>query len=146
MDPIHRIHHIHPHFKVFARATLPSMSDHAPALLTLLALLSLGGCGREEAPPALGGDPAQGKLLLRQFGCGTCHEIPGVADARGRVGPPLEGVATRIYLGGVLPNTPENMAAFIRKPQGFAPRTAMPDLGVTEPHARDMVAYLWTLR
>jgi cytochrome c len=114
--------------------------------LTLLALLWLGGCGRERTPPALGGDAANGKLLLRQFGCGTCHEIPGVADAVGRVGPPLEGIATRIYLGGILPNTPENMAAFIRKPQQFAPRTTMPDLGVAEPHARDMVAYLATLR
>jgi cytochrome c len=123
------------------------MNDLQLARLTLalLALLS-SACSGETPAPALGGDPGNGKLLLRQFGCGTCHEIPGVADARGRVGPPLEGVATRIYLGGVLPNTPENMAAFIRDPQRFAPRTAMPDLGVTEPHARDMVAYLWTLR
>jgi len=114
--------------------------------LILVALLLTGGCGGEESPRALGGDPAHGKLLLRQFGCGTCHEIPGVADAKGRVGPPLKGIATRVYLGGVLPNTPENMAAFIRDPQKFEPRTAMPDLGVTEPHARDMVAYLSTLR
>lgn len=114
--------------------------------LNVAAILLLGACGAEDPPPALGGDRENGKLLLRQFGCGTCHEIPGVADARGRVGPPLEGVATRVYLGGVLPNTPQNMSAFIRKPQAFAPRTAMPDLGVTEPHARDMVAYLATLR
>lgn len=112
--------------------------------LVLLALL-LAGCGSDKPGPALGGDPENGKLLLRQFGCGTCHDIPGVAAAKGRVGPPLAGVAGRIYLGGVLPNTPQNMAAFIRKPQRFAPRTAMPDLGVTEPHARDMVAYLATL-
>ena len=114
--------------------------------LIAFAALALAGCGSEAPPPALGGAPENGKLLLRQFGCGACHEIPGVADAKGRVGPPLEGVAGRVYLGGVLPNTPENMAAFIRKPQQFAPRTAMPDLGVTEPHARDMVAYLSTLR
>jgi cytochrome c2 len=107
-------------------------------------LLLLAGCGRE-TPPALGGDPANGRLLLRQFGCGACHDIPGVAAAKGRVGPPLQGVATRVYLGGVLPNTPENMLAFIRAPQKYEPRTAMPDLGVTEEHGRDMVAYLYTL-
>lgn len=106
----------------------------------------LAGCGAEAPRAVVAGDRENGRLLLRQFGCGTCHEIPGVAAAKGRVGPPLEGVASRIYLGGVLPNTPDNMAAFIRKPQRFAPRTAMPDLGVTEPHARDMVAYLATLR
>lgn len=115
------------------------------ALSAALAL-ALAACGGEAPPqPAVAGDAENGKLLLRQFGCGTCHEIPGVGEAKGRVGPPLDGVASRIYLGGVLPNTPDNMAAFIRDPQRFAPRTAMPDLGVTEPHARDMVAYLATL-
>lgn len=112
--------------------------------LTLLAL-ALAACGEDVAHEAPG-DAQNGKLLLRQFGCGTCHEIPGVADAAGRVGPPLDGVAGRIYLGGVVPNTPDNMSAFIRHPQRFAPRTAMPELGVSEAHARDMVAHLYTLR
>ena len=66
--------------------------------------------------------------------------------ARGRVGPPLDGIANRVYIGGVLPNTPENMVSFIRDPQNAAPRTAMPNLGVSEPHARDMVAYLYSLK
>lgn len=115
--------------------------------LTAIALTFLvSACGAEKTPPALGGDPENGRLLLRQFGCGSCHEIPNVATARGKVGPPLAGIATRVYVAGVLPNTPENMAAFIRYPQKVSPRTAMPDLGVTEAHARDMVAYLYTLR
>ncbi len=108
-------------------------------------ILLLSACGQQDAP-ALGGDPENGRLLLRQFACGSCHSIPGVANAGGKVGPPLEGIARRVYLGGVLPNTPENMAAFIRAPQKADPRTAMPDMGVSEPHARDMVAYLYTLR
>lgn len=111
-------------------------------MLILLALVA--GCG-ESRPPALGGDPENGKLLLRQFACGACHAIPGVAGARGTVGPPLGGVARRVYLAGVLPNTPERMAHFIRAPQSADPRSAMPDLGVTEEHARDMVAYLYSL-
>ena len=114
--------------------------------LTLLALmLGCAGCS-DKAVPALGGDVERGRLLLRQFSCGACHEIPGVAAADGRVGPPLVGIATRVYLAGVLPNTPQNMAAFIRAPQKTDPRTAMPDMGVGEAHARDMVAYLYTLR
>ena len=104
-------------------------------------VLLLAACARD-APTALGGNPDNGRLLLRQFGCGGCHEIPGVADARGRAGPPLAGVGKRIYLGGSLPNSPANMAAFIRAPEKFAPGTTMPNLGVSEPHARDMVAYL----
>ena len=38
------------------------------------------------------------------------------------------------------------MASFIRNPQAFDPRSAMPAMGVTEDQARDMVAYLYTLR
>lgn len=113
--------------------------------VTLLALLVLVSCGKTEAP-ALGGDPENGKLLLRQFACASCHEIPGVAGGRGKVGPPLAGVASRVYIAGVWPNTPQSMAAFIRAPHKADPRTAMPDLGVTERHARDMVAYLYTLK
>ncbi len=108
------------------------------ALVFLLIVVS--GCA-EKSPGV-----ENGRLLLRQFGCGSCHEIPGVAAADGKVGPPLTAIASRAYLGGTLPNTPENMARFIRRPQEVDPRTAMPDLGVTEAHARDMVAYLYTLK
>jgi cytochrome c len=111
----------------------------------LLLSIGLAGCG-EDAKSPVEGDAENGKLLLRQFACGSCHDIPGVAAAKGKVGPPLEGVASRIYLAGVLPNTPENMLSFIRDPQKADPRTAMPDLGVNERHARDMVAYLYTLK
>ena len=68
-----------------------------------------------DTPP--GGDAERGRLLLRQYGCGTCHRIPGVAAADGDVGPPLDRVARRVYLAGTLPNSPANMARFIRAPQ-----------------------------
>jgi cytochrome c2 len=114
-------------------------------LSVIVLLVPLWSCA--EAPPGvLGGDPENGRLLLRQFACGSCHEIPGVAAAHGKVGPPLAGVADRVYLAGTLPNSPQTMAAFIRSPQMADPRTAMPDMGVGEDHARDMVAYLYTLK
>ena len=109
-------------------------------LALAVAVLALAACapGTRPAP----GDRENGRLLLQQFGCGNCHRIPGVAAAQGEVGPPLGKVGDRAYLAGVLPNTPANMAAFIRDPRRFAPRTTMPDLGVTEAHARDMAAVL----
>jgi cytochrome c2 len=113
------------------------------ALLALAALAILAGCGKA---PATSGDRDNGRLLLRQFGCGQCHRIPGVADAQGDTGPPLARVGERAYLGGVLPNSPENLARFIRHPQRFDPRTTMPDLGVTDAHARDMAAWLLEAR
>lgn len=114
--------------------------------LAVVFITLLSNACAEAPPPALGGSPERGRLLLRQFACGSCHVIPGVAAADGLVGPPLEHIARRVYLAGVLPNTPQNMASFIRDPSAFAPRTAMPDAGVGEEHARDMVAYLYTLR
>ena len=109
-----------------------------------LAALSLAACGAEN--PVLGGDPERGRLLLRQFGCGTCHRISGVADAQGNVGPPLDGVAKRVYLAGMVPNSPQAMLRWIRTPKAFDPKTAMPELGVSEEQARDMVAYLYSPR
>lgn len=109
-------------------------------LAAAIAVLSFAAACDRPAPPA--GDRENGRLLLRQFGCGQCHRIPGVADAEGDTGPSLARVGERAYLGGVLPNSPANLAAWIRDPQRFDPRTTMPNLGVTEAHARDMAAYL----
>lgn len=91
-------------------------------------------------------DTERGRHALEQYGCAGCHQIPGVLDVEARVGPTLHGIARRETLGGVLPNTPENMVRWIRAPREFSPETAMPALGVTERDARDMAAYLATLK
>jgi cytochrome c2 len=94
-----------------------------------------------------GGEPEQGKQLMQvTYGCGACHVIPGVPGATGKVGPPLDYFAERVFIAGQLPNTPDNLVRWIRNPQSVEPGTAMPDLGVSEPHARDIAAYLLTLR
>ena len=91
-------------------------------------------------------DAARGRVALHQYACPTCHEIPGIVGADNAVGPPLGGLASRTYLAGVLPNTPDNLVAWLRDPKAVVPGTAMPDLGVAESDARDMAAYLATLR
>jgi cytochrome c1 len=83
---------------------------------------------------------------MRSYGCASCHTIPGVDGANGVVGPPLANIAIRGYLGGVLPNAPDNMIRWIRDPKGVDSLTAMPNTGVTEHDARDIAAYLYTLR
>jgi mono/diheme cytochrome c family protein len=99
----------------------------------------------EQAP---GGEPSakRGEQAINQYACVTCHEIPGIVGANAPVGPPLGGIASRGMLGGVLPNSPENMVRWLRAPKEFAPLTAMPDLGLTERDARDIAAYLATLK
>jgi mono/diheme cytochrome c family protein len=91
-------------------------------------------------------DAERGRRALNQYACVTCHAIPGVVGPNAPVGPPLAGIGARGFLGGVLPNTPENMTRWLRAPQDVNPRSAMPDLGVTERDAADMAAYLATLK
>lgn len=62
------------------------------------------------------------------------------------VGPPLNGWSRRVYIAGNLPNRPEQLVRWLREPQAIEPGTAMPDLNVTEADARDMAAYLYSLR
>lgn len=115
-------------------------------VIALSVALMLAACDGSETHPGIAGDAENGRLLLRQYGCGTCHHIPGVATADGTVGPPLEKMGLRVYIAGVVPNTPANMIHWIRAPQAVDPLTAMPDLDVSQAHAVDMTAYLYALR
>lgn len=99
----------------------------------------------EPALPAHAPDAQKGKFLIAQYMCATCHVIPGVAGADHTVGPPLTGLASRAMVAGSLANTPQNLVRWIRDPQSIRPRSAMPNLGVGETEARDIVAYLATL-
>jgi len=100
------------------------------------------------AQPALDAAPdaARGRKAINQYACVTCHAIPGIVGPNAPVGPPLARIGTRGFIGGVLPNTPENMVRWLRHPQAVNPRSAMPDLGVTERDAHDIAAYLSTLK
>jgi cytochrome c len=91
-----------------------------------------------------GGDPERGKETIRQNGCPSYHTIPGIAEKE-LVGPSLEHLAKRVYIAGVLPNTPDNLVAWIRNPPGIDPLTAMPASGLGEAEALDAAAYLYTL-
>lgn len=115
----------------------------------LLALAALPGCApREEAPrrQVPGGDVGAGREALAKRGCGACHRIPGVRDAQSLLAPPLDAFSERAFVAGILPNTSENLVAWIVSPRAVDPRTAMPDLGVSEEEARNMAAYLYSLR
>lgn len=108
-----------------------------------------GGCddGRAAARAELaGGDPERGAAVIREAGCGACHTIPGVDGAGGLVGPPLTSWSRRSYIAGALPNSPENLVRWIADPPSVEPGTAMPDLDLSREEARDVAAYLYTLR
>lgn len=99
------------------------------------------------APPVPApGDARRGLASLQRHGCHGCHVIPGVVGGDRHVGPPLAGFARRTLIAGRLPNTPANLAAWIRTPQAIDPGTAMPDTPVDQAEALAMAAYLGTLR
>jgi cytochrome c len=115
-----------------------------------IAALSACNVGRrdraESAAMLTGGDPRRGAALIDAYGCDACHTIPGIRGANAQVGPALGGLVERVYIAGVLRNTPENLVRWIRDPQAVDERTAMPTLGVSESDARHIAAYLYSLR
>lgn len=121
------------------------------APLALLLALACSACTQAgvdaEQASALtrGGNAERGKRWMREYGCGGCHEIPGIPGARGRVGPPLGDVATRLYIAGATENKPANLIAWIEDPLAIDSSTAMPNLGVGRRQAGDIAAYLYTL-
>jgi cytochrome c1 len=119
-----------------------------PLLALLGAALGFSACSGRPPAPAwdVGGDADRGKVTIVRSSCGSCHLIPGIPQARGLAGPPLNHFARRTVVAGVLPNTPENLVRWVRDPQGVLPQNAMPDAGLSEAQAQDVVAYLYTLQ
>ena len=115
---------------ISAHRNQPAASDHPPV--------------HDEHAAAVNAE--RGKRAFLQYGCATCHDIPGVVGADAPVGPPLANMGQRGAIAGLLANNPENMVRWIREPQRLHPGSAMPDLGVKEPDARDMAAYLYSLQ
>lgn len=93
-----------------------------------------------------GGSANRGKIAITRYGCNTCHAISGLPDPTVLVAAPVTGIANRAYIAGTLPNTPRNLVMWIRFPHRVKPQTAMPDLGVSAPEARDIATYLYSLR
>src|SRR5205807_1410428 len=77
------------------------------------------GRGREAQKAPRGewaGDAAEGQAIYARLACVGCHTIPGVSG--GVIGPALTHVGSRRTIAaGLLPNTPENLAAWLRAPE-----------------------------
>jgi cytochrome c2 len=140
------------------RIPQPTKFGRLPIYMSL-ALILLGGAGiyagyqikfardaRAHAIALTAGDPDFGRELTQRYGCAGCHTIPGVPRAQGKVGPTLEGFAARVYIGGVVTNTPDNLIRWIEDPHSIDPKSAMPVTGISRTEARHVAAYLYTLQ
>ncbi len=124
--------------------------QHAHMALDVVAESDRDFDGWIEAMRQPGRDPPEsvrrGRDIFMQGRCAACHAIRGTAAA-GQIAPDLTHIATRSTLGaGTLPNTPENLAAWIQDPQRLKPGNQMPANPLQADDVRALVAYLETLR
>jgi cytochrome c1 len=125
------------------------MSAHRSAAAAFL-LVVVGACShgmdeREAMAFTHGGRASVGRQWLEVYGCGGCHQVPGIPGARGQIGPPLGDAGARLFVAGVAKNDEATLVSWIYDPQRMDSATAMPKTGVTQQQARDIAAYLYTL-
>jgi cytochrome c oxidase subunit 2 len=108
--------------------------------------------------PAPGTAAALGKQAFLSSGCVGCHKINGVTPATTAtlIGPNLTHYGSRLLIaGGVLDNTPSNLAEWIYDAQSVKPGVDMPAFNgsqsptypaLTQDQLNNMVAYLESLQ
>jgi len=84
----------------------------------------------------------QGQEIFKQS-CIGCH---AVGAEGGKLGPNLTNYADRQRVAGILDNTPENTAAWLKDPQKIKPGNTMPNLNLTDDQVNALVEYLYTLK
>ncbi|HEU5321074.1 MAG TPA: c-type cytochrome, partial [Methylomirabilota bacterium] len=101
---------------------------------------------KAEAPAPPDGSPAAaGLAVYRLAACVGCHTVRGVSG--GGLGPDLTHFASRKTLaGGMLPNTPESLARWLKSPTTVKPGSLMPDQKLSDTEVAALVAYLQSLR
>jgi cytochrome c oxidase subunit 2 len=95
--------------------------------------------------PPDGSPAAAGLAVYRLANCVGCHTLRGVSG--GGIGPDLTHFASRKTIaGGILPNTAENLARWLRRPTAVKPGSLMPDQKLSDSEVAALVAYLQSLR
>lgn len=114
----------------------------------VLAVMSLCACAdKTDAPRVISGaDPVTGLAVMERVGCASCHRIPGLSWPTGSVGGSLDGFGERSLIAGRLPNQPDILVQWLRDAPSLSPETGMPPMPITDAEARDIAAYLYTLR
>ena len=89
-------------------------------------------------------EAARSKFL--SLNCINCHTVSGTAAA-GRFGPDLSHLMSRTTLGaGVLPNTAENLRAWVKDPQAIKHGNLMPNMQLNPRELNEVVTYLASLK
>ena len=114
----------------------------------ILLCASLVACdGPPDRTSTLGdANNSKGRQLVVSKGCVACHTFPDVKWPRGGLGPSLQNFGRQGLIAGQLPNQPGVLMQFVRNAPALVPGTAMPAILMTDQEARDVTAYLLTLK
>jgi cytochrome c oxidase subunit 2 len=100
----------------------------------------------ESKPAADDPEVREGKAMFLAQSCVNCHAVRGT-PARGTYAPDLTHLMSRATLAsGIVKNTTDTLADWIRDPQTMKPGCLMPAFGLPERDQKSIVRYLLTLR
>jgi cytochrome c oxidase subunit 2 len=101
---------------------------------------------QKAAPQPATGTAQEGQQVFMRSACVGCHTIQGT-PAQGKVGPDLTHFGSRATVAaGMLDNTRENVARWLRDPQEVKPGNLMPNLRLKEQDVELLVEYLESLK
>jgi cytochrome c oxidase subunit 2 len=87
-----------------------------------------------------------GRQVFESLSCVNCHTVRGTA-ADGKFGPDLTHVASRQTLAsGMIPNTRQNLRAWVNDAQDIKPGCLMPNMKLTSQELDSVVSYLMSLK
>ncbi len=118
--------------------------DDAAAITAFLWNLGREGTFHAVRGAAGGGDAGRGKDLVGTIGCKGCHVVGDDGRMRQARGFSYDMAPELTRAGSKL--DPDWAFAWIKNPRSYRPSARMPNLRLTDQEARDVVAYLMTLR
>lgn len=99
------------------------------------------------ASDKVAGSAEQGYKDFHSMTCANCHAINNVPNTFPQTAPDLTHLASRQSIGaGILTNTPDNLALWLKNPQAIKPACLMPNLTLSDQQVADLVNYLETLK
>jgi cytochrome c oxidase subunit 2 len=100
----------------------------------------------QPAPGPAGAVAQAGRTFFFAQTCANCHAIGGT-NAIANAAPDLTHLAGRTQLAaGMIPNTPQNLARWLRNPQQVKPGCQMPNFNLNDDQVSQLATYLESLR
>jgi cytochrome c oxidase subunit 2 len=100
----------------------------------------------QQKPAASGALVNAGRKTFESLSCVNCHVVKGT-PAAGKFGPDLTHLMSRQTIASaMLPNTDENLRAWVKDPQAAKPGCLMPDMKLSDQQLSAVTSYLEALR